>query len=225
MRAKLVAEILLTGILVLSLAAIASADPGSQTWYLSRDLVSTDRYTMYKEDTGKTTGTVTIDDADSINWTSDEQASQDVTFPAGLWSCTILLDSAPSGDGGAGSNSFQGRLGTYFPDTGYNWVKFWNWFGDGTTTQFTHSWDPDSFTVQMRHHLAFRITNMHEDEVESITVKVGSNFSYLTSPASDPGYPIPELSTIALVGVGLAALTAYSLFRRRRDHAIGGQQR
>lgn len=42
--------------------------------------------------------------------------------------------------------------------------------------------------------------------------------SYIKSPSSDPGYPIPELPTIILFGVGLLVISGYvGWFKRRRD--------
>ncbi len=49
--------------------------------------------------------------------------------------------------------------------------------------------------------------------------KVGSSNSVVISPTSDPGYPIPELTTVVLVAVGLAALGGYYMFARRRRHS------
>ena len=40
--------------------------------------------------------------------------------------------------------------------------------------------------------------------------------SYIQSPASDPGYPVPELSTLILFSVGLIVLAGYVLLTKRR---------
>jgi hypothetical protein len=40
--------------------------------------------------------------------------------------------------------------------------------------------------------------------------------SYITSPSSDPGYPVPELPTIILFSTGLIALAGYVLLTKRR---------
>ncbi len=41
-------------------------------------------------------------------------------------------------------------------------------------------------------------------------------YSNLASPSSDPGYPVPELSTIILFSTGLITLIGYVLITRRR---------
>ncbi len=40
--------------------------------------------------------------------------------------------------------------------------------------------------------------------------------SYIESPLSDPGYPIPELPTVILLGVGLLVISGYVAWRRIR---------
>jgi hypothetical protein len=40
--------------------------------------------------------------------------------------------------------------------------------------------------------------------------------SYIESPSSDPGYPIPELPTILLSGLGLLVIAGYVTWRRRK---------
>ncbi|KAF5434218.1 CASH domain-dontaining protein [Candidatus Methanophagaceae archaeon] len=40
--------------------------------------------------------------------------------------------------------------------------------------------------------------------------------SYIESPSSDPGYPIPELPTVILFGVGLLVITGYVALGRRK---------
>ena len=40
--------------------------------------------------------------------------------------------------------------------------------------------------------------------------------SYIESPSSDPGYPVPELSTLVLLSIGLITLTGYVLLTKKR---------
>lgn len=50
-----------------------------------------------------------------------------------------------------------------------------------------------------------------------IDYKATENYdSYIESPSSDPGYPVPELSTIILFSTGLIVLAGYVLLTRRR---------
>ena len=43
-----------------------------------------------------------------------------------------------------------------------------------------------------------------------------SKFSNIASPTSDPGYPVPELSTLILFSTGLITLAGYVLLTKRR---------
>ena len=45
----------------------------------------------------------------------------------------------------------------------------------------------------------------------------GDKSSYVKSPSADPGYPIPELSTLILFSSGLLALAGYALKRRKSN--------
>jgi len=49
----------------------------------------------------------------------------------------------------------------------------------------------------------------------SLAVNCGAGKSTLRGPDSDPGFPVPELSTVALYSVGLLALVGYVGYRRR----------
>ncbi|MFC2071783.1 hypothetical protein ACFLUU_03575 [Chloroflexota bacterium] len=190
---------------------VAYAAPGSQAWYLSNESAGYQRWDMYKGDTTRDAGTLEIEQGPNLIWQSDEVASIDVTFASDLWSVVVLTDTAPSTD-----NMFRGYLGTWDAYGGFVQINWWNWMGDGSTTSFSHSFNPGPFTVPTDHNLAFRLINVGDATNENITVKLGSNFSYVISPTSDPGYPVPELPTLVLGGIGLVVLSAYIWFRRRK---------
>ena len=54
------------------------------------------------------------------------------------------------------------------------------------------------------------------DPAVALDVKCGNGKSKLSSPSTDPGYPVPELSTLVLSSVGLLALACYVVYRRRQ---------
>lgn len=53
------------------------------------------------------------------------------------------------------------------------------------------------------------------DPAVDLDVQCGDGKTKLSSPPTDPGYPIPELSTLVLSSVGLLALACYVVYRRR----------
>lgn len=56
----------------------------------------------------------------------------------------------------------------------------------------------------------------YSDEKLRIYYYKGDKLSNLTSPSTDPGYPVPELSTLILFSTGLIALAGYVLLTKRR---------
>ncbi|MFV9676361.1 MAG: right-handed parallel beta-helix repeat-containing protein [Methanosarcinales archaeon] len=90
-------------------------------------------------------------------------------------------------------------------DTGYLWSITCE--DNATTTQdfSTGDW------------LAVRLRWDCETDVLRIHYKAAAGSdSYIESPLSDPGYPIPELPTVILLGVGLLVITGYVAWRKRR---------
>jgi hypothetical protein len=203
----------------LGLEWIITAQPDTdQTWYLSNFSAGTNRFYMYREDSSITPNDVTINDGAEEHWVADETASNNVTFPAANWHVAVTFDAAPSS-----GNRFKGDLGTfdgatYTPAALDSW---WNFTGmDGSKTYFTHSFNPGSFTVDSGERLAFWIINTDDGGAgANLVVKGGSSYSVVISPTTDPGYPLPELPTVVLVGVGLAALGGYFMVARRRHSA------
>ncbi len=56
----------------------------------------------------------------------------------------------------------------------------------------------------------------YPDEELRIYYYKGDKLSNLTFPSSDPGYPVPELSTLILSSTGLLALAGYVLLTKKR---------
>jgi len=66
--------------------------------------------------------------------------------------------------------------------------------------------------------LALRVF-WENETADTLTIhykNVTGSDSYIESPSSDPGYPVPELSTIILFSTGLLALIGYVLLTKRR---------
>ena len=162
---------------------------------------------MYKDDTGKSSDTQAVSAGSSLYWMSDESASGNVTFPVGTWTGSGEFNAAPpAGDfATVWVGHYDGETWTAVSSQVLN--------QSGSDTSFAIAISGTSFTVDSGDYLAMRLVN---DAGSSITLKLGSNFSYLTSPASDPGYPVPELPAVLLVGIGLAALATLFMLNRRR---------
>lgn len=143
MKRKLIIGILLAGLLIFGLTTLASADPGSQTWYLSNEEGSTNYNIMYKNDTGQTEDTCVIGNNGSLYQRSDEAASVDVTFPAGTWTGYIRFNSPVSGGG-----TFYLFIGHGDGESiSFTKIMIQEFTGDGSTTDFPISLSGASFTV------------------------------------------------------------------------------
>ena len=179
--------------------------PDSQTWYLNNDNV------MYRGVTDKASEDVVIGASGSNIWTSDEATSTDVTFASSAWTGQVIFTSAPTGGGSPhtftveiGSSTDGSDFTAGGPDATLT--------GNGNEQVYSYTTDAASFTVTSGNYLALRITN---NSGSDYNVYTGVTWSYTTSPATNPGYPVPELATIFLFGSGLTCLGGYFLIKRR----------
>ena len=174
-----------------------------QSWYLDNDTI------MYRGNTPKPEGTVTVVDGNSEIWRADEPARVDVEFSAGIWTGNITLNETF-----ANGNNFTVEVGSS-NGTAPNFTSAGsqNFTSDESNTTFSLNVSANSFSVTKDNYLALRITNP-SDGSDELVIKTGGNNSYLTSPETDPCYPVPELSTFILFSVGLLALAGYILRKR-----------
>jgi len=193
---------------VMVMVAVEPAAILGQIWYLSSIGGSK---VMYKGDDTKTAGTVTVADDQFQIWRANEEAVN-VGFPANTWTGVITLD-----DASTSNETFAVEVGRYVDTTFTSYgSQTFSEYGDDKTHSFSIS--AGGFTVPETKYLALRITNPAGSD--NLVVKTGLNYSYLTSGASDPGYPVPELPTIILLGAGLACLGGYIIFMRRKRRSV-----
>ena len=175
---------------------VASAE--SQDWYLHNDL------TLDK--TGPGTGTKNVPvGTDSTAWTAGP-AQCGLTIGAGTW--TQSLDYAATSAGTL-------YMGVY-KEEGNILVGF----GSRIILSGTHSITPleitgisvDFYTGQ---HLQSRMQWVPDSGTSALVVTCESG-TKLTSPSTDPGYPVPELSSLILFSVGLLALAGYVVYKKKR---------
>lgn len=169
---------------------------GAQAWYLHNDT------RMYKGNMSKHAGTLAIPTGDSTNWTANEAATVDVKFPVGNWTGWLTLNTPfPATD------NFTVAVGSYNTTAGFSSAGTQEFIGDGSKTAFALDISAAEFTVPKGNNLSLQVTNPSTD----LVIKTGAGNSFITSPETDPGYPVPELSTTLLFSVGLLALAAYIL--------------
>ncbi|MFC1944442.1 hypothetical protein ACFLX5_02975 [Chloroflexota bacterium] len=214
--------VLLAGILCLALIPGAvAADTGSQAWYLDKDAHPVPPNNIMTKTTFDDTGGsyVTVAPGKSIVWLADEPAMANVTFPGGgwpggIWTAHFLTDTNGIGltfdDVGISIGWYDGT----FHDWAFDECTSWNW--DGNVLHIEQQGDP--VTINEGEYLALRLYN--KSVTPGVNVYTDGN-SFIRSPCTDPGYPLPELSTLVLIGSGLLGLGIYATFKRRKAVAIG----
>jgi hypothetical protein len=175
----------------------------ARAWYLHNDTK------MYKGNMSKPEDTLTIVNGFSINWTANEAATVDVEFPADYWTGWLTLNELFTV-----AENFTVAVGSFNNTTSvFTSAGIQNFTGESGKTAFSLNISANEFTVPKGNYLALNVTNPPAGS-DNLVIMTGAGSSFITSPETDPGYPIPELSSIILFSVGLLALAAYILRTR-----------
>jgi hypothetical protein len=179
---------------------------GTQSWYLHTDSE------MYKGNQTKPQGNITINHSDSHIWVADFPAQTDVTFPVNgnNWTGQITFVSAP-----ADGDTFTVEIGNSSGSTDFTpGGPQATLTGNGSKSVFSFETTAAAFTVPAGKFLALNLTN--DNTSFDYKVQTGMAWSYISSPGTDPGYPIPEWSTMTLVSGGLLMLMGYLWLRKKK---------
>jgi len=233
----------MVAILVLGTVNLALASPGSQKWYLrhidyggtkvddSAEDVNTPHlgdWTMSKL-SGDSNWAVEIHYVSGYNvawWYAENATQTGVTFGSGDdWTVFLeYINTSLTATETLHAQIFKvDSSGNYtaltdqYAGTGItaNWADTLTYTLNGKAVQ--------SLAVGDRLALRLRWTESESDEL-GIKYNGGTGYgSYVQSPESDPAYPVPELSTIILISIGLLGLGGYVwLSRRKKAESICG---
>ena len=214
---KGIVALALAAILVIGLVGVAVA-AASQAWFLKDDasgLGGAD-HTM---DRGAGRGSDhAVVGTTAIVWHSNEPALVDVGFGGGTWDVYLEFTDAPGGGHLDEGETITVEIGTLYPGAAFSRgpgmnVSVTPVTREGSFWEYLTPTDP--FTVLTGHHLALRV----ELDTGFVHVDVfgpADSASWVTSPPTDPGFPIFELPTILLMSGGLLALVGYVVYDRRR---------
>ncbi len=166
---------------------------GAQAWYLHTDGV------MYRNNLSLPAGTVEIAPQDNFTWRANEPALVDTAFGPGKWTGWLIMNgSLPQG------YNLTAEIGAYNISTeNFSAAGSEEFSGDVNKSRFMLNIHADAFTVPRSDFLALRVSNRGGGNV---TIQTGNGNSFVTSPESDPGYPVPELYTVILLAFGLLTL-------------------
>ncbi len=198
---------------------------GEQTWYFTDENALEPHsiasgITYHKNMTKGVEGvdvTITLAPGERVWFYADELAQCDVTFPAGKWNVSYWIKTLNTTES---STRLTTRLQNVTSGGGYTTIK------EGYNTisysadliENVESLDAGSFTVPEGGRFAIEIlwSSGAAGNLEIHCNPPDKHASNVTSPSSDPGYPVPELSTIILFSTGLLALIGYVLLTKRR---------
>jgi hypothetical protein len=200
---------------------------GQQTWYFSTDTVTGPTWDGAAYNINMTKGMegendkVTLAKGERVWFYADQVAESNVSFPVGIWNVSYWVKATNSGDSTKqittrlqGINSTGAKLsGSPYAQGQYNIGSPQN------LEEVTESLNPtETFTIPEGGRFAIEVlwADGATGNLEIHCNPSGKHASDVTSPSSDPGYPIPELSTILLFGVGLLVIAGYVELRRKR---------
>ena len=200
---------------------------GQQMWYFSTDTVTGPTWDGATYNINMTKGVeggddkITLAKGERVWFYADQVAESNVSFPADTWNVSYWVKATNPGDSGKqittrlqGINSTGAKLsGSPYAQGHYN-IK-----SPQNLEEVTESLNPTgTFTIPEGGRFAIEVlwTGDATGNLEIYCNPSGKHASDVTSPSSDPGYPIPELPTILLFGVGLLVIAGYVELRRKR---------
>jgi hypothetical protein len=202
---------------------ITLAVPNQQTWYFTNDAVTGPTWIEATCNRNMTKGMEGEDDKISLVsgghvwFYADQVTDCNVTFPNGTWNVSYWVKAADADKGMQVTTRLHGINSTGAKLSGSPYAE-----GNYTITskfseEVTGFSNPAGFTIPEGGRFAIEIL-WDSDASLSLELycnRVAEDASQVTSPTSDPGYPIPELPTVLLLGLGLLVFVGYVRLRRR----------
>ncbi|NQT71746.1 MAG: PEP-CTERM sorting domain-containing protein [Chloroflexi bacterium] len=201
--------VLVVAILVVGTFAVANAD--SQKWSLKNQTHAEVSGTQeMQKGLVAITGSVDVGST-PVHWLSQSSAQPDsgITFTSGGWLINLTLQGGWATDCTVEVGEWDSSSSTFIPfsTTAVTSFKF-------TNNVYEVEYHAGSETIAKDNFLALRVSNNTPVAGEKVTCTGG--VSWIMSPTSDPGFPVPEAMTIILLSAGLLGLGGFVWFKRRK---------
>jgi hypothetical protein len=217
--------ILVLAMFVLTSVQVMSAAPDQQTWHFTNTEASAPIYSgadynkIMKKGVEGGNDKITLAPGERVWFYADELAQCNVDFPEGKWSVVYWVKAL---DSNASGKKVYTRLCNVTSTDGYTRLTGGseNIVNPGNIEKIVEDKFNDnvnSFTVKEGGRFAIEVywENSDQGNLEIHCNPPDKHASNVASPSSDPGYPVPELSTFILFSTGLIALVEYVLLRRK----------
>ena len=202
--------------------------PNQQAWYFTNGSVTGPTGSGANYTRAMTKGveggdcTITLAPGERVRFCADQLAGCNVSFPKGDWDVSYWTD--PMAKPGADlAKRIYNRLQVVYPNGSYTTVKEVSiQIGAISEHLYEHLFSLPAagpFTVQEGGRFALELewSSDASGNLELYCNLPDRRASQIASPSSDPGYPIPELSTLVLLGVGLLMIVGYVALRKRKE--------
>lgn len=180
------------------------ASPGyNQVWWLDSETDAGGQPVM--ENSGMQSGFIAIEKGATVLWYSNTTASGSVVFNPGVW--TLLLNTDEL------NGNYAIQIGEYSPATGFTAFNIPPETGKFQSPKILYITLP-SVTVPNGHNLALLITHSGWGGVYT------NHTSYLIAPFNEPSFPLPELASGILAGLGFLGLGGFIIIKKRQARAL-----
>jgi hypothetical protein len=220
---KVLLSTLLIGVLIFAIAAPALATESVQHFYLDSKLHAVEGSIATKT-LGVATGNVVIPAGEAKFWLANDKAQDNVTFASDVWVILLKADNLfreldPEAEALNNPSNRTITVGEwdvsnaqFVPFSTTPSIQDYAVDNSSEPNHVDITWSElqaGSGTVHNGNYLALRLKN--SDTIDhTIYTDGGSSFKFI----SDPGYPLPEIAAIVLMGAGVVVLLGYIGLKR-----------